>query len=96
MLDARRDRLAASNGHNLPTLIGALVLVGALVILGYATLVAPRSAVFHAIGGGAIGVVVGFPLVVLVALQVPLSGRLAVDPSPFKQGVLAQFFAESR
>lgn len=60
------------------------------------TLVDVVPTVALVIGAGAIGVVVGFPLVVLVALQVPFSGRLAVDPSPFKQGVLAQFFAESR
>lgn len=44
----------------------------------------------------AIAVIVGFSLVVLVALQFPFSGGLAVDPTPFKEGGLAQFFAPSK
>ena len=92
VLDARRDRLGASDGNDLPALIAALILVGAIVILGYATLVGSTSSAFHAIGAGAIAVVVGFSLVVLVTLQFPFSGGLAVDPTPFKEGGLAQFF----
>ena len=93
VLDARRDRLGASDGNDLPALIAALILVGAIVILGYATLVGSTSSAFHAVGAGAIAVIVGFSLVVLVTLQFPFSGGLAVDSTPFKEGGLAQFFA---
>ena len=62
------------------------------MILGYATLVGSTSSGFHAIGAGAIAVVVGFSLVVLVALQFPFSGGLAVDSQPFKEGELAPYF----
>jgi len=96
VLQARRDRLDTSSGDSLPLLIAALVLVGAGVILGYATLVGSRSAAFHAIGAGAIAVVVGFTLVVLITLQFPFSGGLAVDSHPFRQGVLAQFFVQPK
>lgn len=88
VLAARRDRLAANEG-DLPAPIAALVLVGALVILGYATLVGSRSSAFHAIGAGAIAVIVSFSLVVLLFLQFPFSGDLAVGSEPFAEGVLA-------
>ena len=93
VLEARSSRLDSSGSSDLPALIAALILVGAVVILGYATLVGSRSSAFHAIGAGAIAVVIGFALVVLVALQFPFSGGLAVDSKPFREGALAPFFS---
>jgi hypothetical protein len=90
VLEARRDRLTTSDGNDLPALVAALVLVGAFVILGYATLVGSRSGAFHAIGAGSIAVVIAFSLVVLVSLQFPFSGSLAISPQPFREGALAQ------
>jgi Protein of unknown function (DUF4239) len=91
VLEARSNRLSASDGNDLPALVAALVLVGAIVILGYATLVGSRSTAFHAIGAGAIAVIVGFSLVVLLSLQFPFSGNLAIGSQPFKEGALASF-----
>jgi hypothetical protein len=96
VLEARSNRLDSSGGNDLPVLIAALIIVGAVVILGYATLVGSRSSAFHAIGAGAIAVVVGFALVVLVALQFPFSGGLAVDPKPFGEGALAPLLARAK
>ena len=96
VLEARRDRLGASDGNDLPGLIAALVLVGSLVILGYVTLVGSKSAAFHAIGAGSIAVIVGFSLVVLLTLQFPFSGGLAVDSRPFEEGALAQYVAQPK
>jgi hypothetical protein len=96
VLEARSNRLSASDSNDLPVLIAALILVGSIVILGYATLVGSRSSAFHAIGAGAIAVIVGFSLVVLLSLQFPFSGGLAVDSHPFKEGVLAPFFTQSK
>jgi hypothetical protein len=93
-LDARRNRLDDAGG-GLPWVIGALLVVGSLVIVGYAVLIGSRSFWFHAIGAGAIAVVIGMSLVVLVALTYPFSGDLAIDPEPFRGGVLAQFFGPS-
>ena len=94
VLEARSDRLSASDGNDLPGLIAALVIVGAIVILGYATLVGSRSSAFHAIGAGAIAVIVGFSLVVLLSLQFPFSGDLAISSQPFREGLLAPFAAQ--
>jgi len=93
-LDARRNRLADGRG-GLPAEVAALILVGAVAILSYATLVGSRSFWFHAIGAGAIAVVIGVSLVVLVALLYPFSGDLAIDPEPFRSGSLARFFGPS-
>jgi len=91
VLEARSNRLSASDGNDLPLLVAALVVVGATVILGYATLVGSRSSAFHAIGAGSIAVVVGFSLVVLLSLQFPFSGNLAISSQPFEEGALAPF-----
>ena len=61
------------------------------MILGYAVLVGSRSVVFHAIGAGAIAIIVGFSLVVLLDLSYPFAGTFAITPEPFHTGVLAQF-----
>lgn len=91
VLEARSDRLTSSDGNSLPTLVAALILVGAIVILGYATLVGSRSSAFHAIGAGSLAIVVGFSLVVLLSLEFPFSGDLAISPQPFREGALAVF-----
>ncbi len=90
-LEARRNRLDDANG-GLPWAIGALLFVGSFVIVGYAALVGSRSFWFHAIGAGAIALIIGMSLVVLVTLIYPFSGDLAIDPEPFRSGGLAQFF----
>jgi len=91
VLSARRARLADAGG-GLSAPIAGLVIVGSLVILGYAILVGSRSPAFHAIGAGAIALVLGFSVVVLMAYNFPFSGSLAIDATPFQSGVLARFF----
>jgi hypothetical protein len=92
---ARRNRLEDAGG-GLPWVIGALLVVGSIVIVGYTVLVGSRSFWFRAIGAGAIALVLGSSLVVLLDLTYPFSGDLSVDPGPFGTGGLAQFFAPSR
>ena len=94
-LVARRNRLDDAAG-GLPWVIGVLLLVGSLVIIGYTVLVGSRSFWFHAIGAGAIALVLGLSLVVLLDLTYPFSGDLSVGSKPFQSGALAQFFAPSR
>ena len=90
-LDARRNRLDDAAG-GLPWVVGALIFVGSLVLVGYAVLVGSTNYWFHAIGSGAIALVVGMSLVVLVDLIYPFSGDLSVGSGAFDSGVLAQFF----
>ena len=70
--------------------------MGSIVIMGYTVLVGSRSFWFHAIGAGAIALVLGLSLVVLLDLTYPFSGDLSVSRTPFRTGALAQFFAPSR
>jgi hypothetical protein len=94
-LIARRDRLAAAQ-TGLPSLICALMVLGTVVILAYATLVGSRSFWFHAIGAGSLALVLGFSLVVVLSLSFPFSGNLAIAPTPFQSGVLAQVDGSGR
>ena len=94
-LEARRNRLDDASG-GLPWVIGVLLVVGSTIIVGYTVLVGSRSFWFHAIGAGAVAIVLGLSLVVLLDLTYPFSGDLSVGPSPFRNGVLAQFFDPSR
>ena len=94
VLDARRNRLDDAGG-GLPWVIGVLLLVGSIIIVGYTVLVGSRSFWFHAIGAGAVAIVLGLSLVVLLDLTYPFSGDLSVGTAPFRNGALAQFFAPS-
>ena len=58
--------------------------------------VGSRSFWFHAIGAGAIALVLCLSLVVLLDLTYPFSGDLSVGSKPFQSGTLGQFFAASR
>ena len=94
-LQARRNRLDDASG-GLPWVIGVLLIVGSLVIIGYTVLVGSRSFWFHAIGSGAVALVLGLSLVVLLDLTYPFSGDLSVSSAPFRTGALTQFLAPSR
>jgi hypothetical protein len=94
VLTGRRNRLDDAGG-GLPWVIGVLLLVGSIIIVGYTVLVGSRSFWFHAIGAGAVAIVLGLSLVVLLDLTYPFSGDLSVGTAPFRNGVLAQFFAPS-
>ena len=91
ILSARRARLADVDG-GLSAPLAGLVILGSFVILGYAILVGSRSVAFHMVGAGAIALVLGFSVVILMAYNFPYSGSLAVDPTPFQSGVLSQYF----
>jgi len=91
ILSARRARLADADGGLSAPLVG-LVILGSFVILGYAILVGSRSVAFHMAGAGAIALVLGFSVVILMAYNFPYSGSLAIDPAPFRSGVLTQYF----
>jgi hypothetical protein len=83
-------------GGGLPWVVGVLLLVGSIIIVGYTVLVGSKSFWFHAVGTGAVAIVLGLSLVVLLDLTYPFSGDLSVGSAPFRNGALAQFFAPSR
>ena len=82
-LEARRDRLDDAGG-GLPWVIAVLLIVGSIIIVGYTVLVGSRSFWFHAIGAGAVALVLGLSLVVLLDLTYPFSGDLSVSSAPFR------------
>ena len=95
VISARRNRLADADGGLSAPIVGLIVL-GSVVILGYTVLVGSRSAAFHAADAGAIALVVGFSLVVLIVYNYPYAGSLAIGTTPYRAGVLAQFFQPHR
>lgn len=90
-LGARQDRLESVAG-GIPGVIMILLVFNTFVIIGYAVFVGSPNFWFHALGPGAIAVVVAVSLVVLLDLSYPFSGSVTVSPDAFKTGVLAQFF----
>jgi hypothetical protein len=95
VISVRRNRLADADGGLSAPIVGLIVL-GSVVILGYTVLVGSRSAAFHAAGAGAIALVVGFSLVVLIAYNYLYAGSLAIGTTPYRAGVLAQYFQPHR
>lgn len=91
VLSARRSRLADAEGGLSAPIVG-LILLGSVVILGYTSLVGSRSAFFHTVGAGAIALLIVFSLVVLIAYNYPFSGSLAIGTTPYRSGILAQYF----
>jgi hypothetical protein len=89
-LTARRDRLKAVSG-GLPFDIVVLLLFSAFVIVGYAVLVGSPSFWFDALGLAAIAMVVAVSFVVLFDLSYPFSGNIAIAPTDFTTGTLAQY-----
>lgn len=65
------------------------------MIVAYAILVGSPAYWFHVLGPLAIAVVITISLVVLVDLTYPFSGDVSLQPSDFRNGALAQFFAHT-
>ena len=56
-------------------MIAVLLIVGSIVIVGYTVLVGSRSFWFHAIGAGAVALILGLSLVALLGPDVSVLGR---------------------
>jgi hypothetical protein len=88
----RRARLEASS-QRLPGLFLALVLGGAVIVIGMTYLLDVRSEAIHLMFVGAVAGLVGFNLLLVVVMDHPFSGQLAIGNAPFKEEAMAQFWA---
>jgi hypothetical protein len=84
----RRARLAASGG-SLPTLLTVLVVGGAFAFIPLTYLFGTRRTIAQIAFVGTCTAVIGLGLLLMVVLDRPFLGPMAVDFSPFHSGSLA-------
>ncbi|ARE76048.1 DUF4239 domain-containing protein [Streptomyces sp. NPDC059558] len=88
----RRARITMAQ-TSLPILLQVLVYGGALVIVPLTFLFGLRSLKMQLLFVSAVAGLIGFSLLLVVALDRPFAGDLSVTPAPYKEAALAQFWA---
>ncbi|MCX5607422.1 DUF4239 domain-containing protein [Streptomyces sp. NBC_00047] len=88
----RRARVSMAE-TSLPILLQVLVYGGALVILPLTFLFGLRSLKMQLLFVSAVAGLIGFSLLLVVALDRPFAGDLSVSPQPYKEAALSQFWA---
>jgi hypothetical protein len=88
---SRRDRIRLSQ-RGLPGVLQVLIVGGAFLIVLFSYLFGVESQRVHMLMSGGVALLLGFTLLLAVLLQSPFSGDIAVKPSVFREGTLAQFF----
>lgn len=90
----RRDRL--SIGRSGPLMLFEVLLVaGAIVFVPLTYLFGHRSALAHSLFVAISTGLVALGLLLMVALGQPFAGDLGVDPDPYMEGALAQFWTDA-
>ncbi|MCX5202834.1 DUF4239 domain-containing protein [Streptomyces sp. NBC_00237] len=87
----RRDRITASTSE-LPILLKVLVYGGALVMVPLTFLYGIPNRKAQLMFVGSVAALIGVSLLLTLSLDRPFAGDLAVPPTPFKEGALAQFW----
>ncbi|WP_327283891.1 MULTISPECIES: DUF4239 domain-containing protein [unclassified Streptomyces] len=87
----RRARITMAE-TSLPVLLQVLVYGGALVILPLTFLFGLRSLKMQLLFVSAVAGLIGFSLLLVMALDRPFAGDLSVSPAPYKEAALAQFW----
>ncbi|AQT72945.1 DUF4239 domain-containing protein [Streptomyces sp. fd1-xmd] len=88
----RRARITMAE-TSLPVLLQVLVYGGAFVIVPLTFCFGLRSLKMQLLFVSAVAGLIGFSLLLVVALDRPFAGDLSVSPRPYKEAVLAQFWA---
>ncbi|MFJ6780824.1 DUF4239 domain-containing protein [Streptomyces yangpuensis] len=88
----RRARITMAE-TSLPVLLQVLVYGGAFVIVPLTFLFGLRSLKMQLLFVSAVAGLIGFSLLLVVALDRPFAGDLSVRPDAYKEAVLAQFWA---
>ncbi|MFF4324762.1 DUF4239 domain-containing protein [Streptomyces sp. NPDC001568] len=91
----RRARVTMAE-TSLPPLLQTLVYGGALVILPLTFLFGLRSLRMQLVFVAAVAGLIGFSLLLVVALDRPFAGDLSVSPAPYKEAALAQFWPQAK
>lgn len=87
----RRARVSMAE-TSLPVLLQVLVYGGAFVIVPLTFLFGLRSLKMQLLFVSAVAGLIGFSLLLVVALDRPFAGDLSVSPAPYKEAALARFW----
>lgn len=87
----RRARLTIA-AQELPALLKVLVYGGALIMIPLTFLYGVVNRKAQLMFVGSVSVLIGVTLLLSLALARPFAGDLGVQPAPFKEGALAQFW----
>jgi len=87
---ARRERLNDSE-ESLPSTFDVLLVCGAVLLLVTTFLFGTQNPRLHQVLTVAVAVLIGFNLLLALALDYPFSGQVAVSNNAFTQGALADF-----
>lgn len=87
----RRARVTMAE-TSLPPLLQVLVYGGAFVILPLTFLFGLRSLKMQLLFVSAVAGLIGFSLLLVVALDRPFAGELSVSPAPYKEAALARYW----
>ncbi|MFD8634707.1 DUF4239 domain-containing protein [Streptomyces sp. NPDC059533] len=87
----RRARISMAE-TSLPVLLQVLVYGGALVIIPLTFLFGLRSLKMQLLFVAAVAGLIGFSLLLVVALDRPFAGDLSVTPQPYQEAALSQFW----
>lgn len=90
----RRTRLATS-GNGPLTLLEQILIGGAIVFVPMTYLFGHRSRRAHTLFVGVSSGLIALGLLLLIVLGAPYAGDMAVDPGPYQQGTLAQFWPDA-
>lgn len=86
---ARRQRIEAAE-RTPPMPFRILVFFGALIPIGFMTLVSVKNTRLHTVMVCVVAALVAYAIFLVVVLEYPFSGTVAVSLEPFRQGALAR------
>ena len=78
----RQQRLELS-GQNVPAILWLAVILASVVTLGFCLLFGIKSALLNYIMVASVAILIGASLVLILLLEYPFSGTVAVRPTPF-------------
>jgi hypothetical protein len=92
---SRRQRVHQAT-YELPPVLEALIGFGALLMIAVMYFFGTRSTRIHVFMSAAVAALLAFNLLLVLLLEHPFAGEVAVRSTPFRQGVLAQFWPDGQ
>jgi hypothetical protein len=91
VIEARRDKIFAA-GQEVPVILQLLLYGGAILLVSFTWLFGMRRFRTQLLMVMGVAGLVGFSLVVVLAIDHPFAGDVVVSSEPFRQGILARFW----